>query len=63
MSFKQSYYKFFIMLMTATMKLIKNPIIEILAKIIIKFQESVSVAKILRIVKTVATARIKLNSS
>lgn len=49
--------------MTATMKLIKNPIIEILAKIIIKFQESVRAAKILRIAKTVATARIKLNSS
>lgn len=51
------------MLMTATMKLIKNPIIEILAKIIIKFQESVRMAKILRITKTVVTARIKLNNS
>lgn len=51
------------MLITATMKLIKNPIIEILAKIIIKFQESVRMVKILRIVKTVATAKIKLNNS
>lgn len=51
------------MLMTATIKLIKSPIIEILAKIIIKFQESVRMVKILRIVKTVATARIIPNNN
>lgn len=51
------------MLMTATIKLIKSPIIEILAKIIIKFQESVRMVRILRIVKITVTVRIIPNNN